>query len=277
MNTTSIRIIGGINKSYRIVFKASPNLRPTSDRAKETLFSWLQFEIQNKACLDLFSGVGSFGIECLSQGASHVTFIEKYEAVLPILKKNNQIDNTLIIFTSDHGELLGDHGLIYKGCKFFEGLIHVPLIFSWPKKYQKNITSNALVESIDIAPTLLEACGLEIPYYMQGKSLHGLLTGDKDLNFHKEVVVTDFNDSLGSSEINNYTQATMTFDGRFKLAIYHSHSGLGELYDLEKDPGEFLNLWNDKSYKDLKNNLIARHLDVLMKTIPPGVERIAPA
>ena len=201
----------------------------------------------------------------------------QFGLILDNLKKNNQIDNTLIIFTSDHGELLGDHGLIYKGCKFFEGLIHVPLIFSWPKKYQKNITSNALVESIDIAPTLLEACGLEIPYYMQGKSLHGLLTGDKDLNFHKEVVVTDFNDSLGSSEINNYTQATMTFDGRFKLAIYHSHSGLGELYDLEKDPGEFLNLWNDKNYKDLKNNLIARHLDVLMKTIPPGVERIAPA
>ena len=134
-----------------------------------------------------------------------------------------------------------------------------------------------MVESIDIAPTLLEACGLEIPYYMQGKSLYGLLTGDNDLDFHKEVVVTDFNDSLGSSEINNYTQATMTFDGRFKLAIYHSHSGLGELYDLEKDPGEFINLWNDKKYKDLKNNLIARHLDVLMKTIPPGVERIAPA
>ena len=201
----------------------------------------------------------------------------QFGLILDYLKKNNQIENTLIIFTSDHGELLGDHGLIYKGCKFFEGLIHVPLIFSWPKKYKKNITSNALVESIDIAPTLLEACGLDIPYYMQGKSLHGLLTGDKDLNFHKEVVVTDFNDSLGSSEINNYTQATMTFDGRYKIAIYHSHKGLGELYDLQKDPGEFFNLWNDKNCKCLKNNLIARHLDVLMKTIPPGVERIAPA
>ena len=62
-----------------------------------------------------------------------------------------------------------------------------------------------------------------------------------------------------------------------KIAIYHSHKGLGELYDLEKDPGEFFNLWNDKNCKCLKNNLIARHLDVLMKTIPPGVERIAPA
>ena len=128
----------------------------------------------------------------------------QFGLILDNLKKIIKLKN-YNNFTSDHGELLGDHGLIYKGCKFFEGLIHVPLIFSWPKNL-KNVISNALVESIDIAPTLLEACGLEIPYYMQGKSLYGLLTGDNDLNFHKEVVVTDFNDSLGSSEINNYTQ-----------------------------------------------------------------------
>ena len=88
MNTTSIRIIGGINKSYRIVFKASPNLRPTSDRAKETLFSWLQFEIQNKACLDLFSGTGGLGFEALSRGASHVTFVEKDKSLFKNILKN---------------------------------------------------------------------------------------------------------------------------------------------------------------------------------------------
>ena len=88
MNTTSIRIIGGRNKSYRIVFKASPNLRPTSDRAKETLFSWLQFEMQNKACLDLFSGTGGLGFEALSRGASHVTFVEKDKSLFKNILKN---------------------------------------------------------------------------------------------------------------------------------------------------------------------------------------------
>ena len=88
MNTTSIRIIGGRNKSYRIVFKASPSLRPTSDRAKETLFSWLQFEIQDKACLDLFSGTGGLGFEALSRGASHVTFVEKDKSLFKNILKN---------------------------------------------------------------------------------------------------------------------------------------------------------------------------------------------
>ncbi|MBD63545.1 MAG: 16S rRNA (guanine(966)-N(2))-methyltransferase RsmD [Gammaproteobacteria bacterium] len=77
MNKSSIRIIGGRNKSYRIVFKASSILRPTSDRAKETLFSWLQFEIKNKSCLDLFAGTGGLGFEALSRGAKHATFVEK--------------------------------------------------------------------------------------------------------------------------------------------------------------------------------------------------------
>jgi|TARA_Y100000389_G_C17189430_1_gene378052 16S rRNA (guanine966-N2)-methyltransferase len=88
LNTSSIRIIGGRNKSYRIVFKASPALRPTSDRAKETLFSWLQFELQNKSCLDLFAGTGGLGLEALSRGAEHVTFVEKEKILYKNILKN---------------------------------------------------------------------------------------------------------------------------------------------------------------------------------------------
>ncbi len=88
MNTSSIRIIGGRNKSYRIVFKANPALRPTSDRAKETIFSWVQFEIENKTCLDLFAGTGGLGLEALSRGAQHVTFVEKEKTLYKNILKN---------------------------------------------------------------------------------------------------------------------------------------------------------------------------------------------
>ena len=88
MNTSSIRIIGGRHKSYRIVFKASSALRPTSDRAKETLFSWLQFELENKSCLDLFAGTGSLGLEALSRGAKHVTFVEREKSLYKNIIKN---------------------------------------------------------------------------------------------------------------------------------------------------------------------------------------------
>ena len=88
MNTSSIRIIGGRHKSYRIVFKASHALRPTTDRVKETLFSWLQFELENKSCLDLFAGTGSLGLEALSRGAKHVTFVEKEKNLYKNIIKN---------------------------------------------------------------------------------------------------------------------------------------------------------------------------------------------
>ena len=88
MNTSSIRIIGGRNKSYRIVFKSTLALRPTTDRAKETLFSWLQFELENKSCLDLFAGTGSLGLEALSRGAKHVTFVEREKSLYKNIIKN---------------------------------------------------------------------------------------------------------------------------------------------------------------------------------------------
>ena len=88
MNRSSIRIIGGRHKSYRIVFKASSALRPTTDRVKETLFSWLQYELENKSCLDLFAGTGSLGLEALSRGAKHVTFVEKEKNLYKNIIKN---------------------------------------------------------------------------------------------------------------------------------------------------------------------------------------------
>ena len=92
-----MRVIGGKFKGKKLIEPKDKETRPLKDLTKESIFNIInhsnKFSINLKKAqvLDLFSGVGSFGIECLSQGASHVTFIEKYEAVLPILKKN--LDN----------------------------------------------------------------------------------------------------------------------------------------------------------------------------------------
>jgi 16S rRNA (guanine966-N2)-methyltransferase len=92
-----MRVIGGKFKGKKLIEPKDKETRPLKDLTKESIFNIInhsnKFSINLKKArvLDLFSGVGSFGIECLSQGASHVTFVEKYEAVLPILKKN--LDN----------------------------------------------------------------------------------------------------------------------------------------------------------------------------------------
>ena len=88
-----MRIISGVFKGKKILEPKDNKTRPLKDMVKESIFNIINhsnkfsIDINEAYVLDLFSGIGSFGIECLSQGASHVTFVEKYERVLPILKK----------------------------------------------------------------------------------------------------------------------------------------------------------------------------------------------
>jgi arylsulfatase len=79
---------------------------------------------------------------------------DQLKRILDHLDATGQRDNTVIVFASDHGETLGDHGLLYKGCRFYEGLVRVPLIFSWPGQLQENVQSDALVELTDMSATL---------------------------------------------------------------------------------------------------------------------------
>ena len=200
----------------------------------------------------------------------------QFGRIIEHLEKTGELDNTIVIFTSDHGELLGDHGLIYKGCRFFEGLVHVPLIMAGPN-IRKNKQSKALVESIDIAPTLLTMTGCAVPGRFQGMAFDKILDGSStDPDRHKETVFCDFNDSVGYSPVPDDTQASMTFDGRYKLVLYHSHD-IGELFDLENDPGEFDNLFYEDEFGSLREKLILRHANRYARTVDAGTERVSNA
>ncbi len=88
MKNSQIKIIGGSLKGSKLFFKSSSNLRPTANKLRETLFNWLQFDIEGMNCLDSFAGTGALGIEAISRGAKHVTFLEKTPQVVKDLKKN---------------------------------------------------------------------------------------------------------------------------------------------------------------------------------------------
>lgn len=196
--------------------------------------------------------------------------------ILDHLAAKGELGNTLVVFMSDHGELLGDHGLMYKGCRFFEGLVHVPMIMAGPG-VAVGRRSDALVELVDIAPTLLEMAGEPVPKRMQGKSLVSHLAGGPDGHAAvKQTVLCDFNDSVGYSPVPDDTQASMTFDGRYKLVIYHSHD-IGELFDLETDPGEFENRFYDPEWRELRDRLILRHLNRFARSLDAGEERVSNA
>jgi arylsulfatase A-like enzyme len=193
---------------------------------------------------------------------------DRVGAVLEALQRTGQADKTIVIFTSDHGEMMGDHGMLYKGCRFFEGLVHVPLIVKWPGVTQMGGRTNALVELIDIAPTILEIVGVEIPYNMQGRSLTPLLRGHTTT--HRPHVVCEFNEALAGMPYQSH--GTMVFDGRYKTCMYHD-VGKAEIFDLQEDPGEFESLWDKPGFEREQIRLLKRHLDAVMGTSDAGILR----
>ena len=190
--------------------------------------------------------------------------------MLDALEETGQLENTVVIFTSDHGETLGDHGLLLKGCRFYESLVHVPLVISWPGRFSKGLRSRALVELTDLAPTLLELAGLAVPGTMQGKALTSILQGESSSDRHREFVRSEYYRALAGVQ----SFATMVRSERFKQVVYHGH-GLGELFDLEDDPGEFDNLWDDQRMAQIRHDHMAMNFDALAMASDVGQPRIA--
>ncbi|MBN1642921.1 MAG: sulfatase-like hydrolase/transferase [Anaerolineae bacterium] len=189
--------------------------------------------------------------------------------MLDALEESGQRENTIVIYTSDHGEMLGDHGLLWKGCRFYEGLVHVPLILAWPGHYQAGLRCDALVELVDLAPTLLQSLGLPVPDEVQGRSLLPLLQGKGD-GVHRAFVRAEYHDALDRAHASH---ANMMFDGRHKLAVYHGVP-TGELYDLERDPHEFVNLWDDPGSQELKYSMLESLFDAVMLATDEGQPRV---
>lgn len=194
---------------------------------------------------------------------------ENVGRMLDALEETGQRDNTVVIFTSDHGEMAGDHGLNQKGCRFYEGLVRVPLIFSWPGRFKQGIRSKALVELVDITPTLLEAIGLPVPDTMQGKSLLPILEGKANPNKHRDFVRSVFYKVLEGPQ----TYATMIRTHEYKLVNYHGHE-MGELFDLTKDPHEFENQWDNSEYAAVRFDLMKKSFDALAFAVDTGPPRV---
>ncbi|MEZ4676846.1 MAG: sulfatase-like hydrolase/transferase [Caldilineaceae bacterium] len=207
--------------------------------------------------------------------ASYYAMIEQIDhefgRLLDYLAETGQREKTIVIFTSDHGEMLGDHGLILKGCRLYEGLVRVPLIISWPGHFQENVVNDALVELTDLVPTLYQAIGMEIPYFVQGKSLLPQLTGDAAAEEHRDFVRTEF---YGAINYPDQTHATLYRDRRWKLINYHGKD-LFELYDLANDPWEHRDLSGDPAYRDLLVDLLRKSFDATVYAHTPVPARVA--
>jgi len=186
--------------------------------------------------------------------------------VLDTLKKQGLADNTIIVFTSDHGEFLGDHGIPVKAPFLLDCMLHVPCLIHAPAVGQLGIESDELVESVDLFPTLCSLIGIEMPEWVQGHDLAALVTGDRqDENQSREAVYSEAVDKrcLRTRE--------------WKL-IHYPAKKYGELYHLTEDPHELNNLYNERP--DVRDSMTMdyyRHLDSIEDFKHPTYSRFTGA
>ncbi|HQU51678.1 MAG TPA: sulfatase-like hydrolase/transferase [Saprospiraceae bacterium] len=251
---------------YQVDDLAGPLFQP-SDLDEKSVFNNVMFQSKPKQYTDHENKLR------LAQYWAQIDLIdENIGRILKVLEETGQLNNTLIVFTSDHGDMAGDHGLVAKGCRFYEGLVRVPLIFWYPAKFKQNLKSEALVELMDIVPTLLELTGLLVDQQIQGTSLLPILEGRTDPDEHKSFVRSEFYDD-GQAKAGQIGFATMYRTKDFKLITYHGHPQ-GELFDLRNDPDEFHNLWDDPGYQEIKFKLLKDSFDATVLSMDTGPEKI---
>jgi len=169
--------------------------------------------------------------------------------LVALLKKNGLYENSLIIFTSDHGDGVAAHHWNQKRA-LFEEIIHIPLIIKAPKNdyktYLKN--SDALVNiGLDIYPTICEYADVEIPVNRRGKSLQKNLRGD-DSVLHENIFVETFLDGVD-------LRGWCVIDGEYKYVLYQYFKNKEQLFNLKTDIGETRNLANNLKYADIRSKM----------------------
>lgn len=192
--------------------------------------------------------------------------------ILDALEETGQVENTLVVFMSDHGEMLGDHGIYFKGPHFYDCQMRVPLIIKWPSGgVLKNRQVDGFVELVDLMPTFLDAAGLKVPSAVQGKSLLPLLQGGDEQDHCKKQVYAEYYNAW----THNDAYGTMLRTKDWKIVVYHG-TNQGEFYNLKEDPEEFFNLWNQPDFEKQKQQYIIKCFDASVLSMDPDPPRLGP-
>ncbi|MFI3169984.1 MAG: sulfatase-like hydrolase/transferase [Faecalibacterium sp.] len=176
--------------------------------------------------------------------------------ILESLQKEGLDENTIVLFTSDHGELLGDFGLWLKGPFFFEGLISTPLIARIPNATPKRC--DALISAVDFAPTICDLLQLDIPFYIDGISQKEVLLGSAQAL--RERCMIEYRNGYGKKDVNY----KVLLDQNYKYI--RDQYGEEELVDLKNDPEERHNLAQNPQTKAICNQYALQLLEEMLQT-----------
>ena len=193
-------------------------------------------------------------------------------AITDSLKKSGQFDNTVICFTSDHGDYLGDFNLLLKGALPFRGITRVPFLWSDPAD-RKAHTTSALTSTIDIAPTILDRAELKPYFGIQGKSFINNINGPTTL---REDLLIEYNDSMARIGFEKPARVRALISEKWRLTVY-SDLDWGEIYNLNDDPFETNNLWASTEHSRIRAELTERLIHHLIRQMDesPRSQRVA--
>lgn len=198
-----------------------------------------------------------------------VTFMDLHIGrILDKLDELGLTDNTLVVFTTDHGHYYGQHGLIRKGAFHYEDAIKIPFIASYPKYIKCGSHSTSMNTLVDFTPTVLDMVGIDKPCFMSGISQKDVWFGTKDSV--RDHIICEHHHEENTINMRTYVGE------RYKITVYQGKK-FGDLFDLEEDPNELINLWNDPKYKDLKMELLQCYIDAELNKEKIMMPRIANA
>ena len=178
--------------------------------------------------------------------------------VLGALERSGRSGDTVVMFTSDHGDHLGDHRLMLKGAEQYQSIVRAPFIWSDPQEGSgQPKRSDALASTIDIGATVLDRARIEPASGTQARSLLPTIREGKAV---RDSAFIQYDHQLTSPGSANVPPRVHTLiDARFRLSVFHG-TGWGELYDLDNDPGEFDNLWDDPAHAGARAKMTERLL-----------------
>lgn len=169
--------------------------------------------------------------------------------IVDSLRDRGVLDNTLIIFTSDHGDCLNDHGHSQKW-NMYEQSVHVPAVVSWPGKIPAGLKISAFSSLMDFGATILDYADADIPAWMEAESLKDLLEG-KTSTGRPRLFCEQSDDAI----MNGCKFVTMVREDQWKLVHYVGNDE-GQLFNLDNDPGERVNLWNSPDHASVRQQLV---------------------
>jgi len=190
----------------------------------------------------------------------------EFGRILRALDESGIAENTLVVFVSDHGDMLGDHGLLVKGAHFYDGGVRVPLLMRWPERIPAGRRYRHPVQPHDLAATVLSAAGcLSTEDRRRMPESQDLLplAGGQDAGARDYAVCCYRNTGIfeGGDYADPEIHATMFTDRRYKLNLYHTPGEpSGQLFDMTADPREERNLWHDSTVREVRLHLTERLL-----------------